>query len=222
MQPILYLSEDQTNIMSYIDSQKKLYKTTPFTEFEIFPSPSIGIEQIREIKNKLRFKSYQKIINLIIIYDIHKATAEAQNSLLKILEEPPPDSLFVLTSGFEELILPTVVSRCKIVKDTALHKDTRIDESTFALLRQILQSSPGKRLLISQKITGKKEDSLKFLDSILPVMKNLLLNPSQDISLTDRQIGGVITKVLNARSYLEKNVNPKATLDILLLSFPKI
>lgn len=222
MQPILYLSEDQTNINTYIDSQKKYYKTTPFTRFEIIPSPSIGIEQIREIKNKLRFKSYQKIINLIIIYDIHKATAEAQNSLLKILEEPPADSLFVLTSGFEELILPTVVSRCKIVKDTARHKDIPIDEGTFNLLRQILQSSPGNRLLISQKITGKKEDSLKFLDSLLTIMKNMLSNPHKEVNLTVRQIGSITSKILNARSYLQKNINPKATLDILLLSFPKI
>ncbi|OGG20397.1 hypothetical protein A3D03_06150 [Candidatus Gottesmanbacteria bacterium RIFCSPHIGHO2_02_FULL_40_13] len=222
MQPILFLSDDQTNINNYIESQKKFYHTSPFTTYEIFPSPSIGIDQVREIKNKLRFKSYQKIINLIIINDIHKATAEAQNSLLKLLEEPPPDTLFLLTSANVELILETVVSRCKIEKDTTVHKDIRSDETTFVLLRQILQSSPGKRLLISQKITGKKEESLKFLDSLLTVMKNIMLNPHQDIGLTMEQISNMITKSLNARSYLEKNINPKATLDILFLSFPKI
>ncbi len=222
MQAILYLSRDPININIFVESQKKHYHTTSFTTFEILPAPSIGIEQIREIKKKLRFKSYQKIINLIIIYDIQKATAEAQNSLLKILEEPPPDSLFILTSGQVELILPTVVSRCKIVKDAVPKKDFQTDEKIFALLRQILQSSPGKRLLISQKITGKKEDSLKFLDSILPLIRNMLLHPPEDLDLTLPQIGAIISKVLNARSYLEKNVNPKATLDILFLSFPKI
>ncbi len=222
MQPILYLSENPANIINFIGSQKKHFQTTSFTTFDILPSPSIGIEQIREIKKKLRFKSYQKIINLIIIYDIQKATAEAQNSLLKILEEPPSDSLFILTSGQVELILPTVVSRCKIVKDATPKKDFQTDEKTYSLLRQILHSSPGERLLIGQKITGKKEDSLKFLDSILPLIRNMLLHPPEDLGLTVPQIGAIITKVLHARSYLEKNINPKATLDILFLSFPKI
>lgn len=222
MQPILYLSVDPTNINGFVAEQKNYFQTSSFTTFEILPSPSIGIEQIREIKKKLRFKSYQKIINLIIIYDIQKATAEAQNSLLKILEEPPPDTLFILTSGNIELILPTVVSRCKIVTDTKTRKDFQTDEKISELFAQILQGSPGKRLLISQKITGKKEDSLKFLDSLISIARNMLIHPSQERGLTVPQIGAILTKVLHARSYLEKNINPKATLDILFLSFPKI
>ena len=149
MQAILYRSTNSDNIISFIADQKKTFQTSSFTTFEILPSPSIGIEEVREIKKKLRFKSYQKIINLIIIYDIHKATTEAQNALLKILEETPADTLFILTSSNIELILPTVISRCRIIKDTFHQKETPTDDKTIALLREVLQSSPGARLQIS-------------------------------------------------------------------------
>ena len=56
-----------------------------------------------------------------IIYDADRMNAEAQNALLKTLEEPPPESLIILTSGNAGMLLPTTISRCRTITLPAKH-----------------------------------------------------------------------------------------------------
>lgn len=78
---------------------------------------SIGIEAIRKIRNYIKLKTTGKsgLNRLIIIEDAQSLTLEAQNALLKSLEEPPSDTGFILTLAGENSILPTVLSRLQKV-----------------------------------------------------------------------------------------------------------
>jgi DNA polymerase-3 subunit delta' len=80
----------------------------------------IRIEQIRQIQRVLSFRSYEGGRKVCVIDDAHRLNAESANCLLKVLEEPPAESLIFLISSKPALLLKTVISRCKTVKCSAL------------------------------------------------------------------------------------------------------
>ncbi len=74
--------------------------------------PSITIEQVRRLNHALSLRSYSATgVRVVIIDDAHQLTVEAQNALLKILEEPPAGTRFVLVAEQPEALLTTVRSR---------------------------------------------------------------------------------------------------------------
>jgi len=74
----------------------------------------IGINKIKELKSEVYLKSYEGKNRVVIIDQIHRLTKEASNSLLKILEEPPGNVIFILLTNKFKSVLPTIVSRCRI------------------------------------------------------------------------------------------------------------
>ncbi len=84
----------------------------------LIPDPSIGIEQIRELQTFLRLKQPGKAVirRVIIIEDAQQMTDEAQNALLKMLEEPPEDTVFILTTDGSSSLKSTVYSRVQQVR----------------------------------------------------------------------------------------------------------
>ncbi|MCL0097333.1 DNA polymerase III subunit delta' [Dehalococcoidia bacterium] len=73
----------------------------------------ISIDQIREMQHNVSLKPYEGDQRLIIIDGAEHMSAEAANSLLKTLEEPPPSTTFTLLAVDEGSLLPTIVSRCQ-------------------------------------------------------------------------------------------------------------
>ena len=83
----------------------------------IKPSGDIlKVDQIRELCRKLALKPYEALIRLAIIADAHRLNAEAGNTLLKTLEEPPEHTVFILTALQMSDLLPTIVSRCQHIR----------------------------------------------------------------------------------------------------------
>ncbi|MHC1741778.1 MAG: DNA polymerase III subunit delta' [Syntrophobacteraceae bacterium] len=72
----------------------------------------IKIDQVRELKERLRFRPFEARLRVIIIEEAQHLKEEAANAILKILEEPPPQNLFILTVLEPQMLLPTIVSRC--------------------------------------------------------------------------------------------------------------
>ena len=72
----------------------------------------ISIEDIREIAELLLLKPFEAKRRVIIIIDAEAMNVEAQNSFLKILEEPPKDTTIILTSSHPDKLFSTIVSRC--------------------------------------------------------------------------------------------------------------
>ena len=83
---------------------------------------SIGINQVREIKKKLKFATGADQPRLVIIHKAHLLTPEAQNSLLKTLEEPPAHTTIVLQTHRPQALLDTIGSRCRLVRPPAINR----------------------------------------------------------------------------------------------------
>lgn len=108
----------------------------------------IGIEQIRDTFASLRTFATKR--RVIIIRSADQLSAPASNSLLKMLEEPPEATIFILESSSISKLLPTVISRCQIFalhrtlpkQDTLLLQDTDLDQSTASQIRFLSAGRP--------------------------------------------------------------------------------
>ncbi|MGA1867118.1 MAG: DNA polymerase III subunit delta' [bacterium] len=79
-------------------------------------TPSIKINQLREWQQRLNYKPYMGHWKVTIIDEAEKMTIEASNSILKVLEEPPANTLIILITTEASNLLPTIVSRCQLFK----------------------------------------------------------------------------------------------------------
>ncbi len=87
----------------------------------------IKIAQIRSLKKQLAFSPFSGGMRVILLEEAQSMRREAANSLLKMLEEPPPDNIFLLIASDAEPILPTVLSRCQMVSFAPLTDDLAAD-----------------------------------------------------------------------------------------------
>jgi DNA polymerase-3 subunit delta' len=74
---------------------------------------SIKVEQVRDAIERAGYRPFEGRRRVVIVDDAHEVLPEAQNALLKTLEEPPPASMFVLVTSRPDVLLPTVRSRCQ-------------------------------------------------------------------------------------------------------------
>jgi DNA polymerase III delta prime subunit len=115
--------------------------------------PSITIEQVRGIISAQAFSLYHAGGRRVIIIDLaHQLSAEAQNALLKVLEEPPASTLFILATCRPESLLATVRSRCAELYFPAGPSDSS-SELTGALELNLFD-----RLLLAKQLVDAKVD----------------------------------------------------------------
>jgi DNA polymerase-3 subunit delta' len=97
-------------------------------------SGRISIDEIRLAQKEISLKTYEGKFKVFIIQDAERMSEQAGNSLLKTLEEPPGKSLIILTCTNISGVLPTIISRCQIVKFRPLH---------YEKLKEILKNNYG-------------------------------------------------------------------------------
>lgn len=114
MIPQIVVYKKESSFTSHLKEFIAKNKISRSLIFEIKPTKEeISIDQIREIKKIVSIKTEGK--KLILFYSFHKATTEAQNAFLKILEEKGEDNYFLIGTTFIHQILPTVLSRSRII-----------------------------------------------------------------------------------------------------------
>jgi DNA polymerase-3 subunit delta' len=141
--------------------------------------PSILIDQVRGLVQALSLSLYYRDgTRVVVIDEAHALTPEAQNALLKLIEEPPPSTLFVLVTHSVESLLPTVRSRCVPIYFPRL-KDAEVAgllEQTHSLkpsdatrLAIAAQGVPGEALtLATDPATAQSRLQMADLSASLP------------------------------------------------------
>lgn len=115
---ILPVKHNKKGELSYEDYEKQLQnlKENPFNSLQFTGNETIGINDIRSLKGEAKFSPTENNYRFFIIIGIEKMTDQAANALLKLLEEPPSDVIFLLTTSNLDLMLPTVKSRCQLIR----------------------------------------------------------------------------------------------------------
>jgi len=107
-------------------SEMKFKSNNPFHKISIPKSKTIPISLIRNLKKELFLKSVDSGRKIVLIFDAHKlcvGDASSANAILKILEEPPANTTFILVSDYKGELLPTILSRCQIINFPPLQNE---------------------------------------------------------------------------------------------------
>jgi DNA polymerase-3 subunit delta' len=77
------------------------------------PSKEIKIEQIRQLADFMNISTHRQGLRVVVLYPAETLNIHASNALLKTLEEPPPGTVFLVSSNSLDRLLPTILSRCR-------------------------------------------------------------------------------------------------------------
>ena len=120
----------------------------------------INVEDVAELNRKLSLRSFLGGYKIAIIWLPEKMHASASNKMLKIFEEPPDKTLFILVSENSESLLPTVLSRMQLIKVGKLS-----DEEIFQFLHEKKELEFHAAKSISRVADGNFSEALKFTQS---------------------------------------------------------
>jgi len=138
----------------------------------------LKVEQVREVQRTLNLKPYQSKYRVVLFLRFQEANDNAANALLKTLEEAPAHAILLLTADTPEQLLPTIVSRCEILRlrplsIQAIEADLikrGVDEERARLLAHISSGRPGyaRKLVDDTTLLEKREERLNDLQTLLP------------------------------------------------------
>lgn len=187
---------------------------------ELSPAPSITIEQARGIIRMLSRKPYQGKGVAVIVDQAHLATVEAQNALLKTLEEPPGFALLVLTAPNKDLLLATVVSRCVEVPlkpQKGVEVQGAVGKETDKLLDFLLKKAGKERLARLDELCLTRPESQALLERLIEAAQRRLVKAGAG---EQSELARFIRAANSCRAAVQANVNIRlAIADFLLTSY---
>ena len=241
------------------------------------PDGEIRISQVRDLHRAINLKPYQSKFRMALFLRFHKANDNAANALLKTLEEAPPHAILILTADTPEQLLPTIVSRCEILRLRPLPPsiieadliEQGMDARRARLLAYISDGRPGyaRRLLEDETLLDERESRLNDLQTLLPASRvekfayaeklskdkdamrktisiwisywrDVMLRAAQtDVNIINADRNAeiellaasldlsrarqIISLLENALEQMDRNVNARLLMEVLLLDLPK-
>ncbi len=138
---------------------------------------TLRVDQVRAVQHALSLKPFQAKYRVALFLRFQEANDNAANALLKTLEEAPAHAILLLTADTPEQLLPTIVSRCEILRMRALPVgvieadllDRGVDAERARLLAHISGGRPGyaRRLVDDAAVLEKREERLNDLQTLL-------------------------------------------------------
>jgi DNA polymerase-3 subunit delta' len=139
----------------------------------------IGIDTVRELKYEARYKLYEGRKKVFIISEAENMRVEAANALLKLLEEPPDNLMLVLTTSNVHKILPTIRSRCQLLRFSQLPEEKiqslvtqyadRVDALTLPLIIRLSGFN------IKRTFDFLERDVLSLRDQAIDLLRRIVL-----------------------------------------------
>ncbi len=182
---------------------------------------SIGIKEVKALQQRLYLKPYKGTVKSCIIPQAELLTLPAQNALLKILEEPPGETLIFLLIQNSRTLLPTIRSRCSEI-DISPKEAPPIFENEDALMEEWASFKNGS---VNEQLK-RAQDFAKDKDESIARLKKYLFTLSRSLQKSIRNSGGdamVITSDIHALQEAHTlltttNTNPRLVFEHLFLS----
>jgi hypothetical protein len=207
MHAFLIIGSDTQTIQKECASRISTWKISAWDIIRIPEQGTVGIEMIRDFERELSLTARNSPAKVGLLTDIDRLTPEAQNALLKTLEEPPPLTYIMGTTRVPEALLPTILSRMSVVRLTDAPQ-----KSDTSILVKLLRESPGARLSTIEPFVTTRDDAKKFVTSLLRAAhEEFLKHPTP-------QLTTLIRNLLTAQSQLSVNVNQRLVVDNAVLS----
>lgn len=160
---------------------QEITKGTSLDLIEIDAASNRGIDDVRELRDKIKLAPSRCQYKVYIIDEVHMLTREAFNALLKTLEEPPEHAVFILCTTAPEKLPKTIVSRCLCFN----FKKAKIEETMRSLKRVVKGEnlSIEKEALeeIADSTDGSFRDAQKILDQLAMDKKKISLTRTKQL-----------------------------------------
>lgn len=173
----------------------------------------LGIEQARKINNFLKLKPFKAEGQTIVLLSSENLTVDAQNALLKMLEEHPEKVNVILGTISEEVLLPTLISRCQIIRLN--EKVDEIDEKELEKFYKQIEKLETSVIEERFKFIEKLENKEQFLIALTHFYRNKLSN-----SKPKEPVINFLKTLLETNKWMNANVNNRAILEYLMLKMP--
>ena len=134
---------------------------------EIDGASNRGIEEIRSLREQIKFAPMNCTYKVIIIDEVHMLTNQAFNALLRTLEEPPSHAKFIFCTTDVHKIPPTIISRCQRFDFNRISSADIIQHLNVILENEKISFDSESISLISRKADGSMRDALSLLDQVI-------------------------------------------------------
>ena len=133
---------------------------------EIDAASNRGVDEMRDLREKVRFAPSQGQYKVYVIDEAHQLTSDAFNALLKTLEEPPPHVIFVLATTESQKIPATIVSRTQRFDLRRIPHKMMVQQLTAIAKTEKMQVEPAALEAISRHAQGSLRDAESILDQV--------------------------------------------------------
>ncbi len=134
---------------------------------EIDGASNRGIEEIRNLREQIKFAPMVGNYKVIIIDEVHMLTNPAFNALLRTLEEPPSHGKFIFCTTDIHKVPATIISRCQRFDFNRISTDTIISRINFILDKESVSYDLDSLQIIARKADGSMRDALSILDQVI-------------------------------------------------------
>jgi DNA polymerase-3 subunit gamma/tau len=145
---------------------KEFLEGTALDLIEIDAASNRGIDEIRELREKISFAPATAKYKVFIIDEVHMLTKEAFNALLKTLEEPPAHAIFVLATTEVHKIPATILSRCQHFSFHSISMAAIVKRLKEIAALEKIEIASDALVLLAQKSRGALRDALSILDQL--------------------------------------------------------
>lgn len=175
---------------------------------------SIGIEDVKDFQKDMVFTPFKELVQIGVVFNSERLTAQAQNSFLKTLEETSNTTAYILVTGNEKSLLPTVLSRCsKIYTKEGSRKN--IPKSDNILKLDLLEAFQQ-----IENISKSRDDTLLVLKDLHSYFQEILEKRIEE-GMDIKDVHESISKVSNGIKRVEANGNKRLVLESIYIDLTR-
>ena len=134
---------------------------------EIDGASNRGIDEIRNLREQIKYAPMIGKYKVIIIDEVHMLTNPAFNALLRTLEEPPDHGKFIFCTTDIHKVPATIISRCQRFDFNRISTETIVKRISFILEKEGIKSDIDSLQIIARKADGSMRDGLSILDQVI-------------------------------------------------------
>ncbi len=146
---------------------KGITRGTNSDVIEIDAASNNGVDEIRNIRDKVKYAPSESKYKVYIIDEVHMLTTGAFNALLKTLEEPPAHAIFILATTEPHKIPPTIISRAQRFDFKAISQDEIVERLKFVADTQEIKYDDAALEFIAKASEGGMRDALSIMDQAI-------------------------------------------------------
>ncbi|MEI6165847.1 MAG: DNA polymerase III subunit gamma/tau [bacterium] len=149
------------------DSCREIVSGTSMDVLEIDGASNNGVEQVRDLRDNVKFAPVHGAYKIYIIDEVHMLSTAAFNALLKTLEEPPAHVKFFFATTEAHKVLPTIVSRCQRFDLRRIRTELIVERLNLIVKEEHISLDSDAALAIARGAEGGLRDAESALDQLI-------------------------------------------------------